>query len=105
MRRVALLAPLCAGFFLWGCADEFAPAAVDFERPETAVDYEVELTGVERASIEALMHQALEVYRQQEKGAQSLAFLRRRAESDVDTVLKIMRSDGYFEAETEIEVV
>ncbi|WP_340109618.1 autotransporter assembly complex family protein [Pikeienuella sp. HZG-20] len=105
MSRVVLLIPLIAGFLLSGCVDEFAPAVVDFERPETAVDYDVELSGVERASIDSLMKQALELYRQQDKGAQSLAFLRRRAEGDVATVLKIMRSDGFFEAEAEIEVI
>lgn len=103
----------CAAIFLFvsagvlpaACSRDSGPAAISFEEPETQVDYDVELTGVERESIEELMTQALEIYRQQERGAQSLAFLRRRAEGDVATVLKIMRSDGYFEAQAHVEVI
>lgn len=80
-----------------------APSAV-FERPETAVDYEVELTGVENERARELMEQALALFRRQDDGAQSLAFLRRRAEGDVATAQKILRSFGFYEAEVEVDV-
>lgn len=78
------------------------PAA--FERPATAVDYQVELTGVGDERVRELMEQALALFRLQDSGAQSLAFLRRRAEGDVATAQKILRSFGFYEAEVEIDV-
>ncbi|MFN3259657.1 MAG: autotransporter assembly complex protein TamA [Pikeienuella sp.] len=96
MSRLGLL----LGFLLLSaCAEDGGPPPPEFARPETALDYAVAIEGVEREGVVALMEQALELYRQQDRGAQSLAFLRRRAEGDMATVLKIMRSDGYFEAE------
>ena len=75
-----------------------------FERPETAVDYEVELTGVENERAKELMEQALALFRLQKDGAQSLAFLRRRAEGDVATAQKILRSFGFYEAQVAVNV-
>ncbi|QIE54694.1 BamA/TamA family outer membrane protein [Pikeienuella piscinae] len=92
------------GLVLAACSDDPIVAEVEFERPETAVEYDVELNGVENENAAELIGKALELYRQQEKGAQSVAFLRRRAEGDIPTVLKIMRSYGYFEAQTEVKV-
>lgn len=98
---VAFLA-LC----LAGCSafesDPEAPAA--FERPAAAVDYQVELTGVGNERARELMEQALSLFRLQDDGAQSLAFLRRRAEGDVATAQKILRSFGFYEAEVEVKV-
>ncbi|MEX2519829.1 MAG: BamA/TamA family outer membrane protein [Paracoccaceae bacterium] len=102
-RRAPLI--LCMLFLIGACTDESAPTEIEIARPETAVDYRVELLGVERESISDLMKQALEIYRQQDRGAQSVAFLRRRAEGDVETVKKIMRSDGYFEADARFEII
>lgn len=98
---VAFLA-LC----LAGCSafesDPEVPAA--FERPAAAVDYQVELTGVGNERARELMEQALSLFRLQDDGAQSLAFLRRRAEGDVATAQKILRSFGFYEAEVEVKV-
>ncbi|MEO0362162.1 MAG: POTRA domain-containing protein, partial [Pseudomonadota bacterium] len=91
---------------LAGCAffeDGGIPEA-QFERPETAVEYRVRLEGVEDERARDLMREALAVFRRQEDGAQSVAFLRRRAEGDVETALKILRSFGYYEAEVEVRV-
>ncbi len=91
-------------FALAACADEGIAPDIAFERPATAVAYEVELTGVELGVARSLIEQALEVYRKQEDGAQSLAFLRRRAQGDVATAQKILKSFGYHEATVEVDV-
>ena len=91
---------------LAGCSafeDEPATEGAIFERPETAVDYQVELIGVENERAHELMEQALALFRRQNDGAQSLAFLRRRAEGDVETAQKILRSFGFYEAEVEVD--
>lgn len=92
------------GLVLAACSDDPITTEVTFERPQTAVDYDVDLNGVENENAADLMAEALQLYRQQEDGAQSVAFLRRRAEGDIPTILKIMRSYGYFEAEAEARV-
>ncbi len=92
---------------LSGCSafeDEPVTAGAVFERPETAVDYVVELSGVENERARELMEQALALFRLQDDGAQSLAFLRRRAEGDVATAQKILRSFGFYEATVEVDV-
>ncbi|MFV0474337.1 MAG: autotransporter assembly complex protein TamA [Pikeienuella sp.] len=103
-RALIRLFPLAA-LILAACSDDAASPEVAFEEPETAVDYDVDLEGVGDERARDLIRQALEVYRQQERGAQSLAFLRRRAEADIPTMLKIMRSYGYFEAGAEVKVI
>lgn len=90
---------------LSACAERDGPAPVEFERSETHIDYEVELTGVSDAEVLALMERALSLYRLQDKGAQSLAFLRRRAQGDVETARKILRSFGWYGAEAEVSVI
>jgi translocation and assembly module TamA len=52
------------------------------------------MTGLRRLS--GLAELSLASYRLRDKGAASLAFLRRRAESDVPILLKILRSRGYY---------
>ncbi len=75
-----------------------------FEAPETAVSYEVELTGMPDEALTALAQDALGVYRQQDDGAQSVAFLKRRAKSDVPILEKILRSRGYYQSEIDVGV-
>lgn len=91
---------------LAGCStiDGDPETTATFERPATAVDYQVELTGVGNERARELMEQALALFRLQDDGAQSLAFLRRRAEGDVATAQKILRSFGFYEAEVEVDV-
>ena len=100
-RTVFLLLAAAAG----GCSgngDGFLP--VVFERPETAVSYKVVLEGLPSDEITALAEQSLASYRLRVKGAASLAFLRRRAESDVDILLKILRSRGYYSASAGVTI-
>ncbi|MEM8820575.1 MAG: BamA/TamA family outer membrane protein, partial [Pseudomonadota bacterium] len=86
-----------------GCASQdFEEVA--FERPETAVEYEVLVKGAPSEAVQALIEESLLLARRQEDGAQSLAFLRRRAQGDIETVQKIMRSFGYYQAEVETDV-
>ena len=74
------------------------------ERPETAVDYEVVLNGAPSEEIAELAEASLELYRRQDDGAASAAFLRARAEDDIATMQKILRSRGYYSAEVTVEV-
>ncbi len=76
-----------------------------FEQPETAVAYEAEVVGAPNDEIDALMRQSLGIFRRQEAGAQSIAFLRRRARDDVATAEKILRSYGWFQPTIAVEVV
>lgn len=87
-----------------GCSSGSAPEVPSFEAPRTSVAYNAELKGVENPKIVDLMKEALEIYRREEDGAQSVAFLRRRAQGDVDLAVKIMRSFGYFEATVDVDV-
>lgn len=98
--HLILLAALVAGC----SSDDDAFAPVEFEQPETFVEYDVELTGVTDDRVRELMEQALQLYRQQEKGVQSVAFLRRRAQGDIETAQKILRSFGWYEARVRIDV-
>lgn len=103
MRRIVIL--FAALVALAGCArDETEDTTLQFEPPETQLSYEASLDGAPDEEIEALMRQSLELFRRQEEGAQSLAFLRRRALQDVETAKKILRSFGYFEGGAAIEV-
>lgn len=99
IASLAVLAAGCSAF-----EDDPVTPGAEFERPETAVNYEVELTGVENERALELMEQALALFRLQEDGAQSLAFLRRRAEGDIATAQKILRSFGFYEAEVEVDI-
>lgn len=106
MRALLPLSALlvsCA-LLLTACAYDDGPEEVVFERSETFVDYDVELDGVSDDDVRSLIEQSLAVYRQQDRGAQSPAFLRRRAQGDVDTLQKIMRSFGWYAASVEIDV-
>ena len=86
------------------CAGEDRLDSVEIEAPETQVDYQIELTGLPTEDMVALAEESLEVYRRQEAGAISLAFLKRRARGDVKTVQKLLRSRGYFKGTVEVSV-
>ncbi|MEM1343683.1 MAG: autotransporter assembly complex family protein [Pseudomonadota bacterium] len=98
LLALALMLSACAG----EDADEIF--TLPFSEPETAVAYEVEIEGAPSEDIAALIQASLALTRRQERGAQSLAFLRRRARDDVQTVQKILRSRGYYEGEVEVEI-
>ena len=108
MNTLRLIPRIILICLLAGCSafeeDDRSLPQAEFERPETAVDYTVELTGVENERVLELMEQALALYRRQENGAQSLAFLRRRGEGDVATAQKILRSFGFYEAEVDVQI-
>lgn len=88
-----------------GCAGDDELTSVEFEPPETQVDYEIELTGLPSEEMTDLAMETLEVFRRQDQGAMSLAFLKRRARGDIDTLQKLLRSRGYFKGEVEVVVV
>ncbi len=106
LARFHIVAIAFLALSLAGCtAFESDPeTSATFEKSVTAVDYQVELAGVGNERARELMEQALSLYRLQDDGAQSLAFLRRRAEGDVATAQKILRSFGFYEAKVEVKV-
>ena len=76
-----------------------------FETPKTAIRYDVTLEGLPNSEMQALGEDSLETFRRQDDGAQSLAFLKRRAEGDTDLLKKLLRSRGYFRGKIDAKVV
>ena len=104
--RSAIWAACAAATLLSACGgEEPLGGEVEFATPETAIDYEIELVGAPSEEAEALMRESLDVFRKQEDGAQSVAFLRRRALNDVETVQTILRSFGYYEGDATVAVI
>ena len=75
-----------------------------FAKPETAVSYQTGIDGLPTEALTALAEESLATFRQQDDGAQSVAFLKRRAESDVDLVKKLLRSRGYYAGKVDVTV-
>jgi translocation and assembly module TamA len=100
VRTIFLLLAAVTG----GCSGDDGFLPVDFERPGTAVSYEVVLEGSPSNEVTGLAELSLASYRLRDKGAASLAFLRRRAEGDVPTLLKILRSRGYYSSSASVTV-
>jgi len=76
-----------------------------FERTDTAIDYDIVVLGAPTEDMESLLERALLVYRRQENGAPSLAMLRRRARGDLPTVIRALRSFGFYGAEADVEII
>ncbi|HEU0222592.1 MAG TPA: POTRA domain-containing protein, partial [Paracoccaceae bacterium] len=73
--------------------------------PETQIeDYEVVLEGAPSEDVAELAEESLSVYRLQDEGAQSRAFLRRRAEGDLPTIVKILHSRGFFDGTATVDL-
>ena len=89
---------------LTACSDDEGLVGAVFEEPETSVTYQVELTGMPTEDMMDLATGSLSVYRQQEDGAHSIAFLKRRAENDVGVLKKILRSRGHYKAQIDVSV-
>ncbi len=87
-----------------GCSGKPVSGSPEFEAPATTVVYDVVLEGSPSAGVTALAEQSLATFRLRQDGAQSLAFLRRRAESDLDLMRRILRSHGYYSATVEATV-
>ncbi|WP_157982045.1 autotransporter assembly complex family protein [Oceanicella sp. SM1341] len=86
-----------------GCSDELSLA--EASPPETQIEgYEIVLDGAPDEAFSDLAEEALQVYRLEENGAQSRAFLRRRAEGDIETLVKMLKSQGYYEGTASIEL-
>lgn len=88
------LAPICALLILAGCGDEDAFLAV----PDVAdpVAYEIEIIGAPSDTIERVAEDSLALFVEQDDGAASLAFLRRRAEGDLKVLESVLRADGFI---------
>lgn len=94
-----------AGVLLTGCGSETPElSGVELELPETAVAYQVETEGMPSEEMAELAVESLSVYRYRDRGANSLALLRRRAENDVETLQQILRSYGYYNGTAEVAV-
>jgi len=71
----------------------------DVPEPVDSVEYTVTLTGAPTDEINDLAEESLQLYRRQDGGAASPAFLRRRADNDIDTLKTILQSEGYYTPE------
>jgi len=91
---------------LGACAGERADEGfeIDFTEAESRIDYAVAQEGAPTEEIAGLIEASLGLYRRQGEGAQSVAFLRKRARDDVATVERILRSRGYYEGTADIAV-
>ncbi|MDH3667889.1 MAG: BamA/TamA family outer membrane protein [Paracoccaceae bacterium] len=98
MRLILRTIAMVAMAALAGCGENGGLEPVVFSQPETALSYEVALIGSPSDEVTALAEQSLSAYRFRDKGAASLAFLRRRGEGDIPVLLKILRSRGYYVA-------
>lgn len=98
------LAALAAIALLAACTSDEGLNEPLFTKPETAVSYEVEINGLPDKEMAALAQTALATFTRQGDGAQSVAFLKRRAEGDIAVVTRLLRSRGYYEGETEVTV-
>ncbi|RMF39674.1 MAG: hypothetical protein D6754_04965, partial [Alphaproteobacteria bacterium] len=68
------------------------------EPPKTRIEtYSVEIRGAPEGDFTDIAKEALQVYRLKEAGVASRAFLLRRAEGDIPTLVRLLRSRGYFE--------
>ncbi|MEM9062096.1 MAG: autotransporter assembly complex family protein [Pseudomonadota bacterium] len=101
--RTAWLALLLATM-LGACSSDPETDILSFERSSTAIDYEVEISGLPSEELQAKAEDTLALFRRQEDGAESLAFLKRRASSDADLIKRLLRSEGYYAGEVEIDV-
>jgi len=86
------------GLALAGCSSDPVSESFQFTRPETAISYQPEVQGAPSEEVKDLLSKSLGIFRRAENGAQSVAFLRRRAEGDIEIAQKILRSYGYYEA-------
>lgn len=84
-------------------AGDIPPA--EFLEPATGIDYEVEIVGAPNDEASGLMEETLLLYRRQDRGAPSRAILKRRAEEDIASAVKVLKSFGYYKPEIEVEVV
>ena len=105
-RLAALAAFLALPLLLSACAarEDTAIEATPFAEADTALEYEAAVEDAPTEEAADLIRQSLRIFRREEDGANSVPLLRRRAESDVETARKILRSFGWFEAEAEVEV-
>lgn len=102
MHCILLSLLCCMG--LAACAGDGDSQIDRFETPKTAVKYTVEVTGLPSPEMFETAEGALALYRQQEDGAQSLAFLKRRADGDKKLLQRILRSQGYYAGKVDISV-
>ncbi|MEM9043958.1 MAG: autotransporter assembly complex family protein [Pseudomonadota bacterium] len=89
---------------LSACADNDGLNEPLFQKPETAIEYETEITGLPDEAATDIAEKALATFQREDDGAQSVAFLRRRASSDEAVVQKLLRSRGYYQGSVEITV-
>lgn len=101
-RAGRLCAALACAILAAACSRETRLA--ETAAPQTRLErYVVRLEGVPPGTdIAAVAEEALQVYLLAAEGAPSRAFLRRRAQGDIPTLLRLMRSRGFYEAAAEV---
>lgn len=108
LSRIGGVAPMfavAAVLALTGCGGGGPElSGVEFRMPPKSVVYEVRLDGMPTEEMTALAEGAMTVFRYQDQGATSLALLRRRAETDIETIQQVLRSNGYYQGSASVEV-
>lgn len=105
LARSAMLA-LAVPLLLVACGrGDALPGFEAVPRAAGHVSYDIAIEGLPDEEIAAKAEASLLVYRLRAEGAPSLALLRRRARGDIDTLLRLLRSEGYYAASVEAEVI
>ncbi|MEM7255651.1 MAG: BamA/TamA family outer membrane protein [Pseudomonadota bacterium] len=92
---------LLAGCGLFGERDE-APTDPFADTP--GIPYETLVNGAPNDTLKALVEDSLKLNTLADRPPASLARLRRRAETDLETAAKILRSEGYYEGQTSLAI-
>jgi translocation and assembly module TamA len=96
---------LLAALLLGGCGSsgerESGPGIVD---PDSGISYSVELHGSADEDVAELLENALKLYTLAHRKPASKARLRRRAESDMEAAVAVLRSEGYYKGQASFAI-
>ena len=82
-----------------------APDARAAEKAASAaLKYETAIDGLGDDAMLAVLKASLRSYRFEEDGAPSLALLKRRAKTDLETIERLLRAEGYYAGEARVKV-
>jgi translocation and assembly module TamA len=92
---VALVFAMSLGGCSWGAGE--SPLAVPFEGLG-GIEYSTRIEGAPSGATQALLEATLRLYTLSERAPASLARLKRRAESDLQTAERVLKSEGFYDA-------
>ncbi len=103
--RMVLVAGAAALLAACASGDDSLQSDVSLPTSDTAIEYEAALEGAPDEDIEALLVESLSIFRLSEGGAPSPSFLTRRLQTDESLVQTILKSEGYYDAGYDYEVI